>query len=130
MLPLLALGLQDAGHAVSHARHRRDDPGFAEALAQCRDSDPDSVGERVRVLIPRALQQLFGTDDSALGADENLEHRELLARQRNVAAVAIDLAAERVHSQAADLSNGRSAVGAPAIERSEPEHQLLELERL
>jgi D-alanyl-D-alanine carboxypeptidase (penicillin-binding protein 5/6) len=54
----------------------------------------------------------------------------LLPGQRDVAAVARDLAPERVEPQACDLPYGRPAVGAPAAERPEPEHELLELERL
>ena len=116
--------------AVARAGHGGDDPRFAEALAQRRDRDADGVGERVRVLVPRPLQQLFGADDTALGGDEHLEHRELLAGQRDVAAVAVDLAAERIEPQARDLEHRRPAVGAPAVERSETQHELLELERL
>src|SRR5439155_13520203 len=61
---------------------------------------------------------------------ENLEHRELLPGQRGVAAVAVDLAAERIQPQTCDLSHGWPVVGAPAVECAEPEHELLEIERL
>ena len=116
--------------AVSGARDGGDDPGLAEALAQRRDGDAHGVGERVRVLVPRPLQELFGADDTAFGGDEDLEHGELLAGQRDVAAVAVDLAAERIDAQARDLAHGRPVVGAPAVQRPEPEHELLELEGL
>ena len=43
---------------------------------------------------------------------------------------AVHLAAERIHTQTGDLSHGRSAVAAAAVEGSETEHELLELERL
>ena len=49
---------------------------------------------------------------------------------RDVAAVAVDLAAERIHTQTRDLPHGRPVVGAPAVERSEAEHELSELEGL
>ena len=104
--------------------------GFAEAFAQCRDRDAHGVGERVGVLIPRSFQELFGADDTAFGGDEDLEHGELLAGERDVAAVAVDLAAERIQTQTCDLSHGRPVVGAPAVECSETEHELLEFERL
>src|SRR5439155_18962433 len=71
-----------------------------------------------------------GADDTAFGGDENFEHGELLPGQGDVAAVAVDLAAERIQPQARDLPHGRPAVGAPAVECSEPEHELLQLERL
>jgi hypothetical protein len=46
------------------------------------------------VLVPRSLQEVFGAHDIAFGRDENFEHRELLPRQGDIAAVAVDLAAE------------------------------------
>src|SRR5207244_11968301 len=66
----------------------------------------------------------------AVGSDEHFEHGELLPGQRDVAAVAVDLTAERIQPQARDLAHGWPAVGAPAVERSETEHELLERERL
>ena len=116
--------------AVADAGHGGDDPGFAEPFAQCRDRDAHGVGERVCVLIPRSRQELFGADDTAFGSDEDFEHCELLPGQRDVAAVAVDLSAERIQPQTCDLSHGRPVVGAPAVERSETEHELSELERL
>src|SRR3954466_4196992 len=116
--------------AVPHTGHGGDDPGLAEPFAQCRDRDAHRVGERVCVLIPRSSQELFRADDTAFGGDEDFEHGELLARQRDVAAVAVDLAAERIEPEAGYLSYGRPVVGAPAVEGAEAEHELLELERL
>src|SRR5262249_51334859 len=104
--------------AVPGAGHGGDDPRLAESLAQSRDSDAHGVGERVRVLIPSPFQQLFGADDTSFGGDKNLEHRELLPGQRDVAAVAVDLAAERIQTQACDLSHRRPDVCAPAVECS------------
>src|SRR5688572_15645382 len=91
--------------AVPGAGYGGDDLGFAEAFAQCRDRDAHGVGERVRVLVPRPFQELFGADDTAFRSDEDLEDRELLPGQRDVAAVAVDLAAERIHTQTGDLSH-------------------------
>ena len=93
--------------AVPGAGHGGDDRGFAEAFAQCRDRDAHGVGERVGVLVPRPRQELLGADDAAFGGDEDFEHRELLPGQRDVAAVAVDLAAERIQPQTRDLSHGR-----------------------
>src|SRR6186997_1415608 len=98
--------------AVADAGNRGDQPRFAEAFAQRRDGDAYGVGERVGVLVPGPFQQLFGTDDTTLRGDEDLEHGELLAGQRDVAVVAVDLAAERVHAQAGDHAHGRPVVGA------------------
>src|SRR5205807_623355 len=75
-------------------------------------------------------QEFFGADDAAFGGDEDFEHCELLPGQRDVAAVAVDLSAERIQPQTCDLSHGWPAVGAPAVERSETEYELSEFERL
>src|SRR4029453_13323546 len=69
-------------------------------------------------------------DDTAFGSDKDFEHCELLPGQRDVAAVAVDLSAERIQPETCNLSHGRPVVGTPAVERSEPEHELSELERL
>src|SRR3984893_15475399 len=116
--------------AVPDARHGRDDPGFAEAFAQRRDRYAYGVGERVCVLIPRPFQQLLSADDTTFGSDEHFEHGELLPRERDVAALAVDLAAERIQTEACDLSHGWPDVGPPAVERSETKHEFLEFERL
>src|SRR3954447_12202408 len=112
--------------AVADAGHGGDHPRFTEALAQCRDSDAHSVGEGVRVLIPRSLEQLFGTDDAALGSDEDLQDGELLPGERDVAAVAVDLAAERIQTQARELSHRRPVVCAPAVQGPETEREFSE----
>src|SRR3954451_24776593 len=106
--------------AVPGAGHGGDDPGLAEPLAQSRDGDADGVRERIRILVPCAFQQLLGADDTAFGGDEDLEHRELLPGQRDVAVAAVRLQAKRIEAQAGDLSHGRAVVRAPAVERSEP----------
>ena len=124
------LGVRFGIDAVPDAGHRGDQPGFAEPLAQGRDRDAHGVGERIGVLVPRPLQELLGADHTAFGGDENFEHGELLPGQRDVPAVPVDLAAERVQPQASDLPHGRPAVRAPAVECPEPEHELPQLERL
>src|SRR3954468_18867947 len=116
--------------AVSRPGDRRDDPRFAEPFAKCRHSDPHCVGEGVRVLIPRPFEEFFGTDDAALGTHQDFEDGELLSGEGDVAAVPVDLAAERVQPQTADLPDRRPEVATPAVERSESQHELPELERL
>src|SRR5438309_10671593 len=103
MLPSLAAGVWLSADAVSGAGHGGDDPGFAEAFAQSRDRDAYGVGERVCIRIPRPFQELLGADDTAFGSDEDFEHGELLPGERDVAAVAVDLAAERIEPQTGDL---------------------------
>src|ERR1700736_1620873 len=127
-ISFLTPGIWLSVDAVPGAGCGGDDPGFAEAFAQCRDCDAHGVGERVGVLIPRPFQQFFGADDTAFGSDENFEHGELLPGERDVAAVAVDLAAERIQTQAGDLSHGWPVVRATSVERSETE--FLECERL
>src|SRR4029077_74330 len=123
-------GIWLSADAVPDAGYSGDDPGFAEAFAQGRDRDAHGVGERVGVLVPCPFQELFGADDTTFGGDENFEHGELLPGQRDVAAVPVDLAAERIQAQACDFPHGRPVVRTPAVECPEPEHELLQLERL
>src|ERR1041385_1678329 len=130
MLASLAPGVRFRVDAVPDAGHGCDEPGFAEPFAQSRDGDPRSVGERVCVLIPCSLQELFGADATAFDSDEDFEHGELLPGQRDVAAVAVDLAAERIQPQTGDLSHRRPRGGAPAVERSGRQHELSHVERL
>src|SRR3954447_499765 len=92
--------------AIPGAGHGGDDPGLAEPFAQSRDGDAHRVGERVRVLVPRLRQEILCTDHTALGRHEDFEHCELLPGQRDVAAVAVDLATERIQPQACDLAHG------------------------
>src|SRR3954453_14801823 len=121
-------GVRPGVDAVSGAGHGGDDPGFAEPFAQGRDGDAYGVGERVGVLVPRAFQELFGAYDSAFGGAEDFEDGEIFPGQRDVAAVAVDLSAERVEAQIRDLSYGGPAVGASAVEGSEFECEFLEFE--
>ena len=102
--PSLTSGAGCSVDPVPGPGHGGDDPGFAEPFAQSGDRDVHGVGERVGVLIPRPFQQLFGTDDTTFGSHEDLEHSELLPGQRDVAAVAVDLPAERVQTQTCDFS--------------------------
>src|SRR6266576_126051 len=98
-ISFLTPGIWLSVDAVPGAGRGGDDRGFAEAFAQCRDCDAHGVGERVGVLIPRSLQEFFGADDTAFGGDEDVEHGELLAGERDVVTVPVDLAAEWVQSQ-------------------------------
>src|SRR4051794_13083856 len=97
-----AVSVSPSVDAVAGAGHRGDDPGFAEAFAQCRDRDAHGVGDRVGVLIPCPFQELFGADDAAFGSDEDFEHGELFAGERDVAAVAVDLAYRLEHGRPDD----------------------------
>src|SRR3954453_2864166 len=130
MVPSLVRSAGCCVDAVADAGDGGDDPGLAEAFPESRDRDAHRVGERVCALVPCSRQQLFGADDTAFGSDEDFEHCELLPGQRDVAAVAVDLSAERIQPQTCDLSHGRPGMRAPAIERSEKEYELSELERL
>ena len=115
---------------VSGAGDGGDDPGLAQPFAQSRDGDAHGVGERVCVLVPCSGQEFLGADDAAFGGDEDFEHCELFPGERDVAAVAVDLSAEWIQTETCDLAYGWSVVGAPAVECSETEHELSELERL
>jgi glycopeptide antibiotics resistance protein len=116
--------------SIADTGHSRDQPGFAQSLTQGRDCDSHRVGERIGVLIPCSLEKFLGTDDSTLRGSEHLQHRELFAGERNVAAIPIDLAPERVHAQTCDFPHGRPAPSAPAVQRPKTEHQFAQVERL
>src|SRR3982750_2184722 len=81
---------------VPDAGHGGDDRRFAEALAQGGDGDAVGGGERVGALVPPPFQQLFSAHDPAFGLDEDVEHGERLAGERDIAAVPVDLPTERV----------------------------------
>ena len=49
-------GVQAGVDSVTDARHRGDEPWFAESFAQGGDGDADGVGEGVGVLVPGPLQ--------------------------------------------------------------------------
>src|SRR5438270_11233707 len=117
MVPSLAPVVWSCVDAVPGAGHGGDDPGFAEPFAQSRDRDAHGVGERVCVLVPRSFQKRFRADDTAFGGDEDFEHRELLPGQRDVAAVTVDLSAERILPQTCDVEHRWSVVCAAAVER-------------
>src|SRR5579884_951676 len=119
MVRALTLGVWTRADAVPGAGHRGDDRGFAEPFAQGRDSYPDRVGERVGVLIPCPSQELLSADHTPLGGDEYLQHGELLTGERDVATVSIDLAAERIQTQARDLSHRRAMLAASAVKCSQ-----------
>ena len=81
------------------------------------------VDERVCVLVPRLRWEFFGADDAAFGGDEDFEHCELLPGQRDVAAVAVDLSAERIQTQALRSLAQVACCGRACGRRSEPEHE-------
>jgi hypothetical protein len=102
----------------------------AELAPQLEDRHPHRVGERVGILVPRLLQQLLRGDRGAIGAQQLGQDRELLARQRHVAAVAGHLAAVGVKADAGALQDRRRGrPGAPS-QRHHPRGQLRERERL
>jgi hypothetical protein len=51
----------------------------SEFAPQLADRDAHGVGERVGILVPDSLQQLFSADDGAVCLEQRLEHRQLLA---------------------------------------------------
>ena len=113
------------------SRRRRPwhDPGLAESLAQGRDRDANGVGERVGVLVPCSFEALRRCD-TAFGGDEHLEHGELLPGQRDATGRPGRPRGETDRAAALDLPHRRSVVRAPSVECSEPQHELLQVERL
>src|SRR5271165_3791982 len=77
----LADSLAVAGQArdsVAHARSGGDDRRLAQFAAQAADCDRHGVGERVGVLVPYLLKQVFCAQEGGLGLKQRLEHAEFL----------------------------------------------------
>src|SRR5919197_2660189 len=60
--------------AVSDARDGLDQWWVAQLAAQHHDGEPDHAGERVGVLVPGLLQQLFGGHRATVAAQQFGEH--------------------------------------------------------
>ena len=123
-------GAHGDGEPVARARHGDDQLGRAERLAQGGERDAWRGRARVDVGVPRLLEQRLRAHHAATGAHQQLEHGELLARELDVAPVAVGLAAVRVEAKVGELEHGWARRGRPAGQRAQAHHQLLEGERL
>ena len=88
----------------SGARHGGDDQGSPSRLRS-----PETVMRTALVNGSAFSSHACARSSSArrraaFGGDEDFEHCELLPGQRDVAAVAVDLSAERIQTQASDLA--------------------------
>jgi hypothetical protein len=81
-------------------------------------------------MVTRLLQQLFGRDRHAVGAQEFSEGGELLAGQGNVPAVAVHLAAVGVEPDAGALQDRWGGRPDPPAQRHHPGGQFGKSERL
>lgn len=104
--------------------------GLTELAAQGHHGDAHDVGERVRVLVPRLLQELFRGDDGTLAAQQHLQDGELLGRELDFLAVAEHLSAVRVELDAGALQDGRQRHARTASEGTHACRQLAEREGL
>ena len=104
--------------------------GVAELAPQVHHRHADGVGERVDVLVPHALEQRLRAHDGAVGAQQHVQHAELLRAQRHRAPVARDLVARRVQAHAGALEDGLLGHGVAALQRVQPRHDLGEREGL
>ena len=98
--------------------------------AKPADRHLDGGGERVGVLVPDSLEQLLGRDDAAVGAEQVLEHGELLGAERQALPAAAGEAVCGVDAQVAVHERGRQGGAGAAGERPHPRDELGEGERL
>ena len=98
--------------------------------AQPADRHLDDVRERVGLLVPDPREQLLGGDDGAVGAEQQLEHGELLRGQLEQAAAAARDPLRRVEAEVALREQRRQRRLRAAGERADPRDQLGERERL
>src|ERR1700756_4042150 len=101
-----------------------------DLLAQGADIDADHVRAALEREIPRAVEQLRAREGHARAAHEQLEQRELLARESELVLAAPRTVRRRIEPQLPDLHHHRALGGSTAGERPQAGEQLLERERL
>ena len=82
------------------------------------------------MLVPRLLEHRLGAHHPAARPQQQLQHRELLARELHVAPVAVHLAPERIEPQVRELEHRRRGRRRAPGQRTQPYEQLGERERL
>src|SRR5919206_4311137 len=102
----LRLRGQQVARAAARVDEARRRP-LVDLTAQPVDVDLDRVGERVVVLVPNVLAELGAPDHPPGVAREVLEHRVLLARERQPRAPARRGLAPRIDDQVADGDRAR-----------------------
>src|SRR5580704_15553289 len=124
------LGARLGGDAVADAGGGADDGRLAELAAQAADGDRDGVGERVDLLVPDLLEEGFGAEEGGAGAQQRLEHAELLDRQVQRAPVPDGCAAQRVELETARLQDAGPGRGLPAGQGADAQDEFGEVKRL
>ena len=82
------------------------------------------------MLVPDLLEQGFGAEEGGAGAQQRLEHAELLDRQVQRAPVPDGCAPQRVELEAGRLQHPGPGRGLPAGQGADAQHQLGEVEGL
>src|SRR2546423_7929173 len=118
---------------VADAAHGLDQTGLVAGLGlapQVSDVDVERVRREAEVVTPHALEDDRPREDLARIHHEELEQRELGARELDRIAVAPHLTRPRVELQVGEAKNLVGAVGGPAQQRADPGDELLQGERL
>src|SRR6266699_5156862 len=116
--------------AVADAGGGADDGRVAELAAQAADGDRYRVGERVGLLIPDLLEEGFRAQEGRAGAQQRLEHAELLDRQVELAPVPDGRAPQRVELDSRRLQDASPRRGLPAGQGADAQDEFGEVERL
>src|ERR1700733_6984869 len=103
---------------------------MCELVPEVADVHLDHVGAILIAVVPDVLEQLEPGQDLARTTHEQLEHRELARRQRQLTLPLSDHARGRIEPQIAYGQLRRSRQRPAPDQRADPGHQLLEGERL
>src|SRR5918999_351758 len=119
-----------ASYPVADALHGLDHRRRAELPAQAEDGHADRVRERVGVLVPHPGDELVVRHHAAARRHQGLEDGELLGRQVDRAAVALDGVSGGVELEVAGAQGGREWRVRAAGQGVEAGDELVEGERL
>src|SRR5215468_2865591 len=127
---IAASGTAGSADPVARPGDRLDDRGVAELGPQPAHCRLHRLAERVGRLVPDPLQELLAGDDGAAGAEQDLQHGELLRVEREFPARPGDLPTGGVQPQVPVAQHrGKCGTGAP-YQRPDPGHQFAEVEGL
>jgi hypothetical protein len=107
---------------VAGAGNRLNHLGLSELAPQSANRDLDGLGEGVGVLVPDLFQEPLGAEHARRGAQEGLEHSELLDRELDPVAVPCDRAPEPVELDSAGPVDGAARCRFAACQCPDPEH--------
>src|SRR5258708_1885082 len=103
---------------------------YVIARSTTAEGHPHRIAERVGRVVPRAFEDLLARHDSAVGAEQELEDRDLLGTEGEPHTCSPDHPPGRVQLEVAVCKRRRQCRTRPARERTDPRYQLGDRERL